>query len=429
MLSLGQWCSVVLVAFSISIITANNEIDEIQRLPLSSVLRREKDVFASNAAGLYRAELSGRSWKQLPIPDSMPVNGRFANQPINSTLVLYYTSKWMTNNPPKSQTKINGLYLSQDDGQTWRLISDNDDYGPVFLHPNGDLFAVTNSLTINGPARVLISKSLGEDWRDITGNSFGQISYIFADPDHPDLICLGGNSMRNYIFQATDANYEWKATREWEWWPRHMTEEIFFSRNYSTRTTLYLLDATLLNYFAYDFGNRVYLPGFDIIPQKSAYEFSRDQAKVVEVSIPFLPEPRTIELPEKSGQGPGSKRGVPKSIKIVDQKDGLGLWGLNIVGPDGKRTHMQASVSKSVYQSKDRDKTKQELRKTGGLEFQEITHGNPYKRGIDLGQLYNFYNTGTYRVQLEYENIWLEDPVQDEWIGSFRGQVFTVTIR
>jgi len=60
--------------------TANNEADEIERLKLYSVLRREKDVFASNRAGLFRAELSEKSWKQLPVPDSLPIPGGFVKQ-------------------------------------------------------------------------------------------------------------------------------------------------------------------------------------------------------------------------------------------------------------------------------------------------------------------------------------------------------------
>jgi len=163
---------------------------------------------------------------------------------------------------------------------------------------------------VDAGVHVLMSQNLGESWRDITGKSFGEIFAVFADPDHPDLICLGGNSIRNYIFQATDENYEWKATREWEWWPKHQTEE----------------------------------------------------------------------------------------------------------------------VSKSVYESKDRETTKQKLRETGGFQTQEITQGKPYKRMIDLSQLYKFSVPGVYKVQLVYESLWLEDPVQGEWIGSFSGQVFKVTI-
>jgi len=111
-----------LVAFSASVVAINNETDKAQLLPLRSVLRRDKDVFASNAAGLYRAELPGKTWKQLPLPDSMPVNGYFADQPADSKLVLYYTPKWITTKTTDTKTEVNGLYVSKDDGRTWRLF-------------------------------------------------------------------------------------------------------------------------------------------------------------------------------------------------------------------------------------------------------------------------------------------------------------------
>src|SRR5262250_2205857 len=101
-----------LVASSVSVAAINNQAVDRQLLSLRSILRRDKDVFASNAAGLYRADLSGKTWKQLPIPDSMPVNGYFADQPINSKLVLYYTPRWITAKSENAKTEVHGLYMS-----------------------------------------------------------------------------------------------------------------------------------------------------------------------------------------------------------------------------------------------------------------------------------------------------------------------------
>jgi len=189
-----------------------------------------------------------------------------------------------------------------------------------------------------------------------------------------------------------------------------------------------MLQATLLNYFAHDFGKGMTLPGFEIAPQRSAYEFGKNQARVIQVSVPFLPEPVAAEDMEKSGQGLWKVYYPPPAIILLDQKSGLDLWGMNVISPDGKRTHIQPRVSKSVYESKDRERTKQQLRETGGLQTQEITRDKPYKRTIDLSQLYDFSVPGAYKVQIVYESLWLEDPVQGEWLGSFSSQVFTVTI-
>jgi len=415
--------------YSISVANANNSKDDTQLLPLRSVLMRDSDVFASNATGLYRAELSSKTWKRLVLPDSMPIGGYFANQPTNSKLILYYTPKWTTDKNTNAKTKISGLYLSQDSGQTWRLVSKNDDYGPVFLHPNGNIYAVTNAGRFMGPAHIFISKNLGESWRDISGKSFGEIMGIFADPDHPGLICLSANSMRNYVFQATDENYNWQATREWNWWPKHQTKERFFARDYSTRTTLYMLHATLANYFAHDFGKDVALPGFDIVSEKGNYAFSKNQPKIIQVSVLFLPESRTAKIAEKNGQGSWSMSPPSSKIEIADQKEGLGLWGLSIISPDGKMTYVQPADSKMVYGSEDQTKAKQHLRETEDFKVHEVNHAKPYQRTIDLAKLYDFAIPGTYQVQLAYSNIWFDDRSQGEWVGSFRSQVFTITIK
>src|SRR5215510_10569417 len=109
--------SVALVALSVSVVATNNKTDDAQLLPLHSILKRDKDVFASNAAGLYRADLSSKIWKRLPIPDLMPVNGYFADQPTNSKFVLYYTPREIKHGTANAKTEVRGLYISQDDGQ------------------------------------------------------------------------------------------------------------------------------------------------------------------------------------------------------------------------------------------------------------------------------------------------------------------------
>lgn len=269
-----------------------------------------------------------------------------------------------------------------------------------------------------------MSKDLGKNWRDITGKSFGDILSIFADPDHPNLICLVGNSMRNYVFQVSDESYQWEATREWEWRREHQkTQEDFFSRYYSTTTILYQLDATLANYFAYNFGNSTTLPGFDIVPQKSVYEFEKSEAKPVQISVPFLFKPIIEHKTELWAML------LPYlTTKLIDQEKGLGLWGLKIVDPKGKQISIGPAVSDLIYKSRDREKTKQQLREKSGIQVHEVANDKPYEKVIDLGQLYGFAIPGTYKVQLVYDNSWLVDQAEGGWGGMFSGQVITVTI-
>lgn len=415
--------TLLLVAQVATAVTDATEPDQARLSPIRSVLRREHDVFVSNGVGLFRAELSVQTWTQLPLANGMPVNGYFAKQPSNSKIVFYYVPKWITAMVPEANTQIPGLYASQDSGQSWRLVSKSDDYGPVFLHPNGKLFAVTNGGNLMGTARIHLSNDLGENWRDITGGSTMEIISIFVDPDHPDLVCLVGNSIRGYILQAADEGYAWQETREWEWRRRHNNEKDFFSRFYHTTTTLYELHATLLNYFAHDFGNRAALPAFDIVPQKDAYTFSQAQAKVVQVSVPFLAEPW-----KKNPNGAWSIQFPGPTIKLLDERDGTGLWGLNVEAPDGKRTRIGSLVSTLVYKSNERAKIQLQLRETGGFRTQDTAPGKPYVRQIDLGKLYDFPIPGTYKVQLIYDSACFENPVHGEWLGGFAGRAFSVTI-
>ena len=62
-------------------------------LSLTSLLRRQADVFASNSAGLFRAELASKRWRRLTLPEQMPICGTFAQVPQNSPLILYWVAK------------------------------------------------------------------------------------------------------------------------------------------------------------------------------------------------------------------------------------------------------------------------------------------------------------------------------------------------
>jgi hypothetical protein len=166
-------------------------------IPLDAVLRRQSDVLVTSSAGIFWADLQRKEWHKLPLPAEMPVGGRFGSVPDGSQQILYYSTQ---------QYKLidgqkRGIYGSTDAGKTWQLRSENADYGPVALLSSGALFAVTNAGRSNGPAVIEVSRDLGKTWRDITGNSSGEIGRLFPDPDHPGLICLDSLG-RGYILQA-----------------------------------------------------------------------------------------------------------------------------------------------------------------------------------------------------------------------------------
>ena len=252
--------------------------------PFVSVLRQKTDVFASNKVGVFRANLESRQWHKLDLPVSMPLGGRFAKVPTESAMILYVASGRFDGSASEGTY---GVYSSRDAGETWSLLSENDDYGAVLLLPNGSLFAVTNPGNFNGPSRVHVSRDMGKTWQDITGESFGGVFDIFPDPDHPNQVCLKLSSIREYILQADDERYLWKGTRAWGWHAELFRTTEFFERGYSTQTTGYMLGATLNNYFQYDFGDCAAIPSFDLSPDEPQIVVAQGQAIVVPITIRF----------------------------------------------------------------------------------------------------------------------------------------------
>ena len=392
-------------------------------LPVISILLRKHDVFASNDGGIFRASLLEKKWERVKMPATMPRGGRFADQPEDAKVIFYYADKLPSITRSESGGSIYGFYISEDDGRTWRLVSQKDDYGPVFLHPNGTLYAATNAATFMDHAHIWMSKDVGISWREITGKSFGMIVSMFADPDHPGLICLVGNSIRGYVFQATNETYDWRAIVEWDWRREHQAKDQLPLYGYSTRTVIYMLNATLNNYFEFDFGRLTALPAFDLIPEKTQFVFHKDERKTIPVSLRFLPADSQISAVARLQQP------APTTIKIPDQKEGTDLWGMNILNPDGTRTAVQAQVTKMIYESRERAETLNRIKAEGKFQVYDINHEQSLTRSIDLSKLYDFTKTGTYRIQLIYDNSFLDDQSDGKWVGSFRSRIFEVLIR
>ncbi len=221
--------------------------------PLTSVSKRESYVFASMYTSLFRASHETKKWERLKTPPGMPPAGRFAAQPGKSPLVVYVATPPADGRRPGARY---GLYLSHDDGATWRLISERADYGATLLHPSGVLFAVTGAVdeVIRGD-HILRSPDLGKTWRDITGNAPGQLERIEPDPDHPGLVRIHSLALRDFMLTADDENYHWNTLQRKRVHGRRPADE-FFSRNAASSTGYSLYRATLANYFRYDFGNR-----------------------------------------------------------------------------------------------------------------------------------------------------------------------------
>ncbi len=69
-----------------------------------------------------------------------------------------------------------------------------------------------------------------------------------------------------------------------------------------------------------------------------------------------------------------------------------------------------------------------DLRKSGGFQAHIVSLKQPYARTLNLAELADFSQPGTYKVQLCYDSDWLTDIGATGWGGTFLSDVFTVTI-
>ncbi len=402
--------------------------------PLTSISKRESYVFASTPDGLFRASLETKRWERLKTPPEMPPNGTFAHQPGRSPLVIYVALKSELDRQPRPGSRY-GLYLSRDDGVTWDLVSERNDFGATLLHPSGALFAVTGADGMNAGSHLLRSPDLGKTWRDITGKSWGQFMGIEPDPDHPGLVRIHAWAIRRYTFVAEDENYEWRGVRGGLRPTGRRPSDEFFARDSSSTNRYSSYTATLANYFGYDFGNQTHVHALEVVPVKTRFEFARGARVVVPVRVVYLDDPDTMwpERRKAAAEGRPLPKPTPPSEKFADQLGGIDFWGLRIETandqivkyPPGRRV-----VTLSVETTPD-GKTVSSRSQPEAVKYQvfDLSPSSPYEREIDLGRLGDFSKPGEYRVQILYDSGGHPEADKDVWDGSFTSPVFTVVIR
>jgi hypothetical protein len=417
-----------------------NELD----VPLDAVLVRTADVFVTCSDGIYRANRKAKQWNKLTLPAEMPIGGLLGTVPAGSPHILYHNSQARRLEDGQKP----GIYHSSDDGQTWKLLAEGYDYGPVALLDNDALFAATNASRRNGKAQIGVSRDFGRTWWDISKGTFGEFYRLFPDPDHPGLICIEANSVRNYIFQAADETYEWKATRSWDWHPERL-EGVRFGRSYSTHVNhvpLYMLRATLRNYFDHAFEDRISIPAIDLATAGKRFVFRIGEPVRVPVQIRFLEDMRMREKLWEEAIAAGRQVGElkPTIVTLLDHDDSLDVWGLRVEF-DGKRTPRRPAVTTAVHDARQADFQARmrgepgrgeqgerdflvKLRSQTEWKKVQVSADAPYRRTIDLDKLHDFSAPGEYRVQLDYDDSWLVDSGKEAWGGTFGSDVFTVVI-
>jgi hypothetical protein len=371
----------------------------------------------------------------------MPAGGRFATVPDDSRKIVYYAAR---EDRPDAGQKL-GIYLSGDDGKTWRLLAEKVDCGPVALLEGGALFAVTNAGRFNGPAIVEVSHDRGKTWRAITNNSFGEVERLFPDPDHRGLICLEVNSIRNYVLQAENDRYEWKATLAWHWHSERLNA-VPFGRSYSTSTALYMLPATLRNYFQHEFGSHTQIPAIDLAADKERFTFRSGDPVAIPLSVRFKEDKQSYEWQRKHNRNGGDSWPAfkPTVVKLPEHPTNLALWGLRIEFR-GKRISKQPAVAANLRRIRDENVAATlkgeasrgmeehnaliaRLKNETGWRTVEFSAAAPYRRILDISKLHDFQEPGDYRVQLVYDSDSLANREEGHWVGSFSSPVFNVTI-
>jgi len=355
---------------------------------LNAVWEGQSNILATTSNGMFRASRAEKKWVHLTPPTSMPIQGTFTPVPTNAGYVLFVAVGGDSH-------KVAGIYVSQDEGSSWRLLSKDYAFTSGYATQNGTIYALADG-------KILMSTNSGKSWRDLSAGVGVQIVRILPDPDHPNLVCLLGESRRAYVLQADDEQFKWKLARGVDWKRDQPNDDRFFASGYSTTSVLYNFLATLDNYFNYDFGGTAETSAFRLKTDKSSYTFKLQKPKPIRVTVVFYPSDTTV--------------------KFVDLDRGAELWSIKVKTPATNYVYHAAPDFQPKYESGKKLRTRRDFR------IHDLKSGQAYDRSLDLDDLFKFVEKGRYKVQLGYDSIWIADRNLEEWPGSFTGIVFEVVI-
>lgn len=86
------------------------------------------------------------------------------------------------------------------------------------------------------------------------------------------------------------------------------------------------------------------------------------------------------------------------------------------------------SRNATIRRAKDREQAREDALSDAELRTHRLDRDSPYRRTIDLAELLEFSQPGTYRLRLYYTNEWLIDRDTGSWVGTRSGPVMTVRI-
>jgi hypothetical protein len=418
------------------------------------------DVLASTEAGLYRANLSKKKWQRLQAAGTPEPGGTFVSGgPDDRTLFYFLTpSGWretVRRYRPSEEARTGvkrkqiarpGLYRSKDTGDSWERMDSLHDFTSMLRLPPGRMFAIA-ATTAPESLLVLLSEDEGRTWKDVTHgvSKHESLLFLLADPEHPQRVCLfGAFGMRRggTIYGAEDDGFEWKARYvglDAGRWPpdERKSEKDFFTRPYAPGYrlrwppgaveslpdelpgstfgkentgvgTVGNLVAQLDNYFAYPFHDQALIPEFDVIPEKTSYEFRLKQP-----------------MPVRAALTSHTKIASPK---LLDSPDASLFWSIKMIRPDGAKITSPPRGDPLGHLADD-SLTLEGSRVTRELKPFLLTAGKPHSRTIDLSILGRFDQPGRYKVQLMYHSGWWRDSQNVmRSLDTVAGPVFSVSI-
>lgn len=403
-------------------------------LQLASICVRKADVFAVHKLGVYRADRATKRWRRLALPPGMPLHGSFA-RPTDDAPAVCYLAAWSNWFRPKDVTGY-GVYLSLDDGRTWRHLAGTESASAVCWH-RGRLYIGAREKCEGMEWAVLrVSDDLGKSWQDISlGNEgdYASIQSVMPDPDHERLVSVElYTGIRSVWLQAEDERYRWKWHHGFGWKGQGYQYDMFEPRYFSS-TIGYFFAATLENYFRYPFGENVGRCPFRITPERRKFVFRAGDPAIVPFTLRFEDDLRVSQAwwrthPEDARKVPYPTE--PIMMKIRDDAAG-GVWGLNVEFA-GEKTAVSPAVSKMRRETRDQDALSRQLREDATYRFYPLSAMEPYRRSLDLAKFYDFSRPGTYRVQLVFDSSpFAANYIGDNrgaWCGGFNGDEFIVTI-
>jgi len=178
----------------------------------------------------WEADSEGTIYDKIHKKADLPTGGEFVKHPKNAKVQYYFTNKSRMWNDKSNAQKHAGLYISEDGGDTWKLLCYFFQFNKLFIHPEtGKLYCIIDYTWLaenrdgflwpHTSNKALMSDD-GKHWKDITGGNgyITDIASIIADPDNVGRICLRVAFVRPYILQAKDDDYSrWTWYKEWDW--------------------------------------------------------------------------------------------------------------------------------------------------------------------------------------------------------------------